>query len=109
MAFTPGSSSGASNGATDVEMVAAPSASVQRMVNYITVYNKDTAAATVTVKLVDGGVDRIIVKQVLAADDTLEMTDTIVLDATDESIEMVLAGAVAANELDWTASWADLS
>jgi hypothetical protein len=49
-AFTPGHTDGATNSGTAVTMVAAPGASTQRIVKHVNIYNKDTAAATVTVQ-----------------------------------------------------------
>jgi hypothetical protein len=49
-AFTPGHSDTASNGGTAVTICAAPGASTQRVVKHVNVYNKDTVAATVTVR-----------------------------------------------------------
>lgn len=64
-------STGASNGTTDVTMVAAPVPGARRMVRSIAIYNKDTASATVTVQMNVNGTDRIVVKEALAAGDTL--------------------------------------
>jgi hypothetical protein len=49
-AFTPGHSDGTSNNTTAATMVAAPGASTYRAIAHITIYNKDTAAAVVTVQ-----------------------------------------------------------
>lgn len=111
MAFTPGAANGVTTGTSDQEMVAAPAASTQRMVRYLSVYNADTVAATVTVKYADtggGGVERVLRKATLAVDETLEFDGAIVLEDTD-SIDVVLEAAVTTNELEWTASWADIS
>jgi len=43
------------NGATDVDFVASPALSTQRLVDLISVYNRDTAAVTVTLKLAAAG------------------------------------------------------
>lgn len=52
--FVPGSTSLVTNGATPVDIVAAPAASTQRQVKEVTIQNTDTVAATVTVQTVDG-------------------------------------------------------
>jgi hypothetical protein len=44
----------ATNGATAVTLVAAPTQSAQRHIKGITIYNADTASATVTVRVNDG-------------------------------------------------------
>lgn len=54
------SSNGVLNSTTDVELVAAPAASTKRVVKEISIYNKDTASVTLTVKFVDGANERII-------------------------------------------------
>jgi hypothetical protein len=59
------------NNTTDVNLVAAPAASTQRIVDFISIYNADTADATVTVKIDDNGTEAIIKKEVLSPGDTL--------------------------------------
>lgn len=49
-AFTPGHQDGQSNGTTEVTILSAPGASTYRVVRHINVYNKDTVAATVTIR-----------------------------------------------------------
>lgn len=68
--FTEGSNDGLTNNTTAVTMVAAPAASTQRIIREITVYNADTVAATITVRLNSGGSYRIIHKGSLAVGDT---------------------------------------
>lgn len=53
---------GTSNSTTDVDMVAAPSSGDFHLVKQITVYNADTVAATVTIKLDQSGTETIIWK-----------------------------------------------
>jgi hypothetical protein len=64
-AYTPGSNDTVTNSTTVVEFVAAPAASTQRHVESISVYNVDTAAATVTIQYVSTGGTRQIIKVVL--------------------------------------------
>ena len=61
------SSNGVLNSTTDVELVAAPAASTKRVVKEISIYNKDTASVTLTVKFVDGANERIIWSGVVGA------------------------------------------
>jgi len=49
--FTPGSNNGSLNGVTAVTLVAAPAASTQRIIKDITIYNKDTAVVTITLRI----------------------------------------------------------
>lgn len=60
------------NNTTDVTILAAPTTNgfVLEPIN-ITIYNKDTATVTVTVKTDDGTTERIIVKKILATLETL--------------------------------------
>jgi hypothetical protein len=64
-AYTPGSNDTVTNSTTVVEFVAAPAASTQRHIESISVYNVDTAAATVTIQYVSAGGTRNIAKVVL--------------------------------------------
>jgi len=73
--YTPGSNDTQSNGATAVTIVAAPAASTQRHVESISVYNADTAAATVTIQLNNNSTLRIITKVTLQAAEQLFYED----------------------------------
>jgi hypothetical protein len=107
MAFAELSSDGTSNSTTPVEMVAAPGASTKRIIKSMTVYNADSAAATVTITFDNNVNERIINKTTLDAGDQLYIDDVIVLPDTTSSINLVLAGAVSATQLDWTAHYGD--
>lgn len=65
-------SDGATNSGTAVSIVAAPASGKSRQVKFISVYNADTAAATVTIRLNDNSTTRIIFKATLAVGDTLQ-------------------------------------
>jgi hypothetical protein len=69
-AFTEGSTDGALNGTSSVTLVAAPASSTRRVVKNITIYNKDTAAVTITVSFNANSTLRNIVKVTLAVGDT---------------------------------------
>lgn len=60
-----------SNDTTDVTILAAPVLNPIREVLRVSVYNKDTASATVTVKTDDGTTERIVTKVTLATLETL--------------------------------------
>ena len=64
------------NGVTVVTVLAAPAASTQRKVNGLTIYNADTVASTVTVRLNNNTVLRPLVSLALNIGDTLGYTDT---------------------------------
>lgn len=56
--FTPAGTHGLTNGTTPVDVITSPSANVQRQAKMITVFNSDTADATVVVQKFDGTVTR---------------------------------------------------
>jgi hypothetical protein len=70
--LTEGSNDGALNGTTAVTLVSAPSASTRRIVKWLTIQNKDTAAVTVTVTFNNstGPTTRQIAKVTLQPNDT---------------------------------------
>ena len=62
----PGQYRGALNSTTDVTILAAPSGrSMMRQVTEMSIYNKDSASVTVTIKTDDGTTERIIRKEVI--------------------------------------------
>jgi hypothetical protein len=63
------------NNTTSVTVVPAPTSGVNREIFTLTVYNKDTASATVTLTYTEDGTDYIIAKATLSAGDTLAYTD----------------------------------
>jgi hypothetical protein len=73
--YTPISNDTQSNGTSTVTIVAAPDASTQRQVKFISIYNADTASATVTVRLNNNSTLRTITKAVLPTGYTLVYTD----------------------------------
>ena len=73
--YTPGRTVVNTNNTTDVNIVPAPAASTQRVVDFISVYNADTADATVTIKFDANGTEYIIYKTVLGVGDTLRFIE----------------------------------
>lgn len=61
----------ATNNTTDVTIVAAPGDGIVRNISNVTVFNDDTVAATVTVKIDDNGTEWVLVEQALAASESL--------------------------------------
>lgn len=68
--FTEGSSDGALNGTSPVTICSAPAASTRRIINSITIENRDTAPVTVTISYDNNGTLRTIAKVTLAVGDT---------------------------------------
>jgi hypothetical protein len=63
---------GALNSTTDVTMLAAETTQgARRTIEYLSIYNKDTAAVTVIVKTDDGSTERILIKYVLPSEKSL--------------------------------------
>jgi len=52
--YTPGRQLSASNNTSDVTIVTAPAASTQRLVDFISIYNRDTAAISIEIRLFNG-------------------------------------------------------
>ena len=74
-AFTPGEQDGLSNGATSVVVMASPAASIQRQLKFLSVFNADTVAATLTVQYDNAATNRTILSVTLAVGDNLIYTD----------------------------------
>lgn len=64
--YTAGRTVVATNNTTDVNLVPAPAASTQRVIDEISIYNADTVPATVTIKLDANGTEYILYKQTIA-------------------------------------------
>jgi len=73
--YTAGRTLTNSNNTTDVNIVPAPAASTQRVVDFISVYNADTADAVVTIKFDASGTEYVIYKDVLSSGDTLRFIE----------------------------------
>lgn len=109
--FTEKSSNGSLNSTTPVTIVAAPSGLARRVIRTMTIYNKDTVSATVTVSLVDsGGSTSIIFKGTLSSGDTWVWSqDVIDLDGTTKSITAVLSGAVTTSQPEYTTHYSEVT
>jgi hypothetical protein len=73
--FVAGRSVANTNNTTDVTIAGSPAASTQRIIDLISIYNNDTAIATVTIKLDANGTEYIFYKGLLQAGETLTYTD----------------------------------
>jgi hypothetical protein len=111
MAFTEGTSVSNLNGATAVDVVAAPAASTRRLIRTLTICNIDTASVTVTVQYNDNGTIYPMFVRTLAVNETLAigMRMVAVLDATTRKLQAKLSGAPATTNPTCTAAWADAS
>lgn len=58
--YTPGRTVTNTNSTTDVNIVPAPAASTQRVIDYVSIYNADTVTTTVTVKFDANGTEYVI-------------------------------------------------
>jgi hypothetical protein len=71
VSISPGSSDTASNSTSAVTILAAPAANQQRQLKFLNVYNADTVAAIVTIRLNDNSTTRILIKVTLSVGDSL--------------------------------------
>ena len=69
--YTPGRTLTTTNSTTDVDIITAPASSTQRVIDFVSIYNKDTVSHTVTVKLDVSGTEYILFVGVLASGQTL--------------------------------------
>lgn len=83
--LAPGSLTTATNSTTAVDVVAAPATGSKRQLKYFSVYNADTVAATLTVRIDDAATARIVTKVTLAVGSRLEYAQGLgfrILDST---------------------------
>lgn len=71
-AYTPGRSNANTNSTTPVTLVAAPAGSTWRVIDHVSVYNADTANATVTVRIDDNATEYILNRVTLGPAERLE-------------------------------------
>lgn len=111
MPFAEGGNEGVLNGVTAVTVVPAPLVDVRRLVRSIVVFNADAASVTLTIRHNKGGTFRRIAEAAVASKATWKLQDytpIVVLDATDEKIEAVLA-AGPTTQPEFVAAWGDAS
>lgn len=112
-AITADGTQGSLNGVTAVTVAAAPGAGVTRVVRFLSVHNKDTTDVVVTLYKTVSGTDYIIDKQPgLAADQTwrpIRDKDVFVIKGTTESLRVVMSGAPATTQPQYTTCWVDKS
>lgn len=96
---TPGSANGSVSAATTTALVAAPGASIYRIVTNVSIYNAGAADNTVQVQKDISAVNRLVVRAVLAANESLHYEDAngwYVLDATGSRKGVGATGAAGA-------------
>jgi hypothetical protein len=112
MAITPGSDKGNLNSTTEVELVPAPGAGVQRAVTLVNIYNKDTAASEYIVSKKVAGTLYEIGRESLGTLVTgrpVARDTPVYLTGTDQSIVAVLAAVITTTQPRWNVSWIDKS
>lgn len=93
--YVPGEQDGTSNGGTAVDVVASPAASTQRQVKFLSIYNADTVAATVTVRYNNNATTRKLVVAALPIGYTLTYVDGEGWKVTDTNGSTVLVTTVS--------------
>ena len=73
--YIPGRHLTTTNNTSDSNIVTSPAASTQRVVDYVSIYNSDTANATITIKYDDNGSEYILFKTTLGVTERLEYTN----------------------------------
>lgn len=100
---------GVGNGSTPVDVVSSPGSGHTFDVRNIVVCNKDTAQIVVTLNLIDsaGSTTTRLTKVTLDVDASLEYDSIVSLDTTTKKIQMVMSGAPATTQPDWSANYGD--
>ena len=73
--YTPGRSNINTNSTTPITAVAAPASSTYRVIDHISIYNADTASATVTVRVDDNSTEYVLTKVTLLTGERLEFQE----------------------------------
>jgi hypothetical protein len=94
--FTPGASDTITNGTTVVTAVAAPGASIQRLVNELRVFNNDTIAHDITLELNNNGTIRVVEAGTFAPGESLVYTPAAGAVSGSSSVPEWNAGSVTA-------------
>ena len=103
--FTPGRTLVLTNNSTDVNIVPAPGASTQRIIDYISIYNADTTNADVTIKLDANGTEYILFKGIIATGEMLMYNDkngftVMTISGAIKQAQMIGSNNVAVNALN---------
>lgn len=73
--FVPGNAAGASNGTTTVDLVTGPGSGFYRVIDYISLLNRDAGAITVTLKFDANGTERQLLVVTIASGERIEYVD----------------------------------
>lgn len=94
-----------SNNTTDVSIVDAPALQgIIRNIETITINNKDTVNATIIVKLDDGGVQKVLVRQSIRTNETLQYSENTGWTNTQAAINVVSTGGSLPTDLTFITS-----
>ncbi len=74
--FTPKRTITNTNNTTAVDLVPSPASSTQRVIDYISIYNKDSASSNVTVRFNDNGTTYNLIKVTIAPGEKIEYNDS---------------------------------
>jgi hypothetical protein len=98
------------NSTTEVTVVAAPASTKQRAIptSGLSVYNADTVAADIIVQKNKNGTRTIVYKKTALASGASDvMLVKVVLDATDESLEVKLGGAITTTQPTYNVAYVE--
>ena len=109
MAFNEGGSEGSLNGTTHVDVVAVPGSSTRRLVRNVHICNVDTVAHTITVFKNVAATRRELARETLQPNEYWTFDTLVVLDATDEKMEAVMAAAVTTTAPTFSSAYGDAS
>jgi hypothetical protein len=90
MALTEVGNEGALTGTTPVTVLAAPASGHRRQLLKVGVYNGDGSTVNLTIQKDKAGTNRVLKKVAITTLQQFSFTDLVILDATDESIELFI-------------------
>lgn len=109
MAFAEKSSDGVFNGATAVDVVAAPGAAITRVIRNVSIYNADTVAHTFTLLYNNNATLRTLPPFTLNAGEGAEYDTIQVLDTTLKKLQAKIEGAHTTTAPSFVATFGEVS
>jgi hypothetical protein len=105
--FTPATNTGATNNTSTVILVDVPAASTQRQLKFLSIYNADTAEATITVRLNDNATLRNMFVTTLSVADTLVYAEGgwSVLNSSGQIKTSATGGGGSVSDTAFASSW----